>query len=629
MAFDGFVVSELVYELGEKLVGGRINKISQPEKDEILLTIKNYDTYKLDISVSASLPLVRLVDENKPAPLTAPAFCMLLRKHLTSARILSIDQPEMERVIRLHFEHLDEMGDVRQKWLMVELMGKHSNIIFTDEEFNVIDAIKRVPASVSSVREVLPGRDYFIPKTTGKCDVRSLEIAGFSEALKAKSFEVQKALYSAFTGFSPLISTEICMLSGIDASKNTSELSDKDIDSLFEICRHFTELAAKGEYSPTIVFKDEAAVEYSCFSLRSYPSPEYRFETFSDMSSLLGSFYSIKEKQSRIAQKSQALRKSLGNAIERAAKKLDLQETQLRSTEKRDKYKVYGELITSYGYGVPEGSKEMNCINFYDGKEITIPLDDTIPVMANAKRYFDRYAKLKRTYEAVTEQLAATKEELYHLQSIQNSMDMADNESDLAQIRRELEEFGYAKRSGASFRAGSKGNAKSGYNGKNSSSGKASGYNSSGKNNSNTGYGKGNSGNGKGSKGSSGKSLPLHYRTPEGYDIYVGKNNYQNDELSFKFANGSDWWFHSKTIPGSHVILKNKGEEIPDRVFEYAASCAAYYSSDKTGGKVEIDYLERKNLKKPNGAKPGFVVYYTNYSMVAEATLKGLIEIND
>ncbi|MBP3238206.1 MAG: NFACT family protein [Lachnospiraceae bacterium] len=593
MAFDGFTVSALVKEIKEKLVGGRINKIAQPEKDELIITVKNYDNYRLDISVSPSLPLLRFTDENKPSPAAAPAFCMLLRKHIGSARILDVDQPGLERVVRIRLEHLDEMGDLRQKWLMIELMGKHSNIIFTDEELKVLDSIKRIPSSVSSVREVLPGRDYFIPKTDDKLEIERFSIAGFASALKKHRCDIHKALYSSFTGFSPLLSSEICFRAGVNPSLNTEELGDNEAESLYEICMLFLNKVKTGDYEPYIIYKGSTAVEYAAFRLLSYENEDYTREKYESMSLLLGSFYSMKEKQSRISQKSQALRKSLSNAIERTSKKIDLQLTQLKSTEKRDKYKVYGELVSTYGYTVEEGSKSMSCTNYYDGNEITIPLDDTIPVMANAKRYFDRYAKLKRTFEAVTKQLKNSREELYHLQSIQNSMDHALNDDDLNQIRRELEEYGYVRRTSS---AASKG--------------------------------KQNPRNQKGPKSSS-KSLPFHYRTPEGYDIYVGRNNYQNDELSFKMSNGSDWWFHSKTIPGSHVILKNKGEEIPDKEFEYAAAAAAYYSSDKSGGKIEIDYLERRNLKKPAGSKPGFVVYYTNYSMVAAPGLEGLTEIKD
>jgi len=277
-----------------------------------------------------------------------------------------------------------------------------------------------------------------------------------------------------------------------------------------------------------------------------------------------------------------------------------LQEKQLKDTEKRDKYKVYGELITAYGYQIEPGSKSMTVINYYDDKEITIPLDPEIPVMDNAKKYFDRYSKLKRTYEAVTSQLADTREEIAHLESISNSLEIATHEEDLGQIKRELTEYGYIRHKGP--------------------------YNT------------------KGQKKVRSNSHPFHYVTPEGFHLYVGKNNYQNEELTFQFATGNDWWFHAKGIAGSHVILKAEGKRpaeegepdnentIPDSVFEAAARLAAYYSSGRTDSrsdKIEVDYIEKKHVKKPAGGKPGFVVYYTNYSMVIDTDISGLTVVED
>lgn len=585
MAFDGFVVSSLVHSFKNCLIGGRITKISQPEKDEILLTIKNYDTYKLDISVSASLPLIYLTEQVKTAPLTAPVFCMLLRKHLNSARILDIVQPEMERVIQFRIEHLDEMGDLKTKWLIVELMGKHSNIIFTDESMQIIDSIKHVPQYVSSVREVLPGRAYFIPKTTDKTDAHGAAADAFLEKLKAKNCDIYKALYSSFTGFSPLIANEICFRAGINPSDNTQLLSDNDYTALYEVTGLFLNAADTGNYQPCIVTKNDVPVEFSCFRLNLYDTGEFVTVDYDNISEVIFSFYSMKEKLSRISQKSAVLRKCVSTAIERVSKKYDLQLAQLKSTEKREKYRIYGELITAYGYSVEEGSKSMTCVNYYDGQEITIPLDSTIPVLANAKRYFDKYAKMKRTNETVSGLIGQTADELYHLKSIQNALDIALYESDLAEIRKELSDFGYIKKTPRT--------------------------------------------KGKKERRERNISKPLHYRTPDGFDLYVGKNNYQNDELTFSFANGGDWWFHAKKAPGSHVIVKSGGRELPDKVYEQAASLAAYYSSLRDSGKVEIDYLQRKNVKKPNAAKPGFVVYYTNYSMIAAPDISGLTLITD
>ncbi len=275
--------------------------------------------------------------------------------------------------------------------------------------------------------------------------------------------------------------------------------------------------------------------------------------------------------------------------MSRASKKYELQLKQLKDTEKRDKYRIYGELLTTYGYSVEPGAKETVLNNFYTGEDLKIPLDPELSAIDNAKAYFNKYAKLKRTYEAVTEQLEQTGEELGHLESVRHYLEMARNEDDLNQLRQEMHEAGYIKSLNAHGKQGKKGSPrkKSGDGGKNS-------------------------------------GKPLHYVTKDGFHLYVGRNNFQNDELTFKFASNSDWWFHVKGSAGSHVILKSEGKEIPDRVFEQAGALAAYYSKNRDDEKVEIDYLERRNVKKPNSAKPGFVVYYTNYSLVAVPSLDGL-----
>ena len=304
-------------------------------------------------------------------------------------------------------------------------------------------------------------------------------------------------------------------------------------------------------------------------------------QSFEDMSGLLESYYAVKNTLTRIHQKSADLRRVVQTALERTRKKYDLQLKQLQDTEKREKYKVWGELIHTYGYGVPEGARSMQALNYYTNEEITIPLDSTLTAQENAKRYFDKYGKLKRTFEAVTKLLEETRNEIEHLESIQTALDMALTEEDLAPVREELVEYGYIRR-------------KSGRN------------------------------SGKKPKLS---SRPYHYLSSDGFDIYVGKNNFQNDELTFQFASGNDWWFHAKGVPGSHVILKSEGRELPDRAFEEAGRLAAYYSKNRGGDKVEIDYVEKKHVKKPGGGKPGFVVYYTNYSLVIDSDISALRQV--
>ncbi len=574
MALDGVTVSCLVREWQEALVGGRITKISQPEPDALLLTIKNYDTYRLHLSASASLPLACLIPDNRPAPLTAPAFCMLLRKHLNSARILSVEQPDLERIIRIRIEHLDEMGDTRVKSILVELMGKHSNIIFCDENDTVIDSIKRVSQLVSSVREVLPGRPYFIPKTADKYSLLADSADTLTDAVRRCTGDLARAVYTTVTGISPVLANELLHRASLDTAADVAACDDAGFLRLRDAFVWLAQTVRDGAFSPNCVMRDGEPVEFAAIPLTVYSDyPDYTIQSFSSMSELLLYYYETKEAATRIRQKSAELRRTVQTAIERVAKKLDLQEKQFKDTEKKDRFRIYGELLTTYGYSAVSGSSSFTCTNYYDNKEITIPLDETLSVMDNAKRYYERYSKIKRTGEAVTKYIEESRAELSHLETVRESLSYAKDESDLADIRRELTDCGYLRfhKDRSDKRAAKKP-----------------------------------------------ASRPYHYRTPEGFDIYVGRNNYQNEELTHHFASGGDWWFHAKGIPGSHVVLRTGGTvEIPDEVFELAGSLAAYYSSGRNGQKVEVDYLLKKNVKKPAGAKPGFVVYYTNYSLVA------------
>lgn len=589
MAFDGVVVANVVKELRDTLLGGRINKVAQPEKDELILTIKGpvRGQYKLLLSAGAGLPLIYLTENNKPSPMTAPNFCMLLRKHLNSARILDISQPGLERIINFKLEHMDEMGDLRIKYLIIELMGKHSNIIFCDEDMKIIDSIKRINQFVSSVREVLPGRDYFIPATTEKFDPLNVTFEEFQSTILKKPMPIGKALYSCLTGISPLLANEICCRASVDAGDPTETLSEAASLHLFKNFERMIEDVKNQAFLPNTVSLDGTPVEFSSVALTCYSNHEVT--RFDSISALLESFYASKNAAARIKQKSFDLRKLVSNAIDRTSKKYDLQLKQLQDTDKRDKFKVYGELLTAYGYGLEPGAKVLNTINYYTNEDISIPLDPTITPMENAKGYFEKYNKLKRTYDALTTQLTETKDELEHLESIKTSLDIATEEDDLTALKRELTEYGYIKRK---FTSGSKKLEK-----------KAN------------------------VKKTNGKSKPFHYISSDGYHIYIGKNNYQNDELTFQFAEGGDWWFHAKKIAGSHVIVKAGGKELPDKTFEEAARLAAYYSGGREADKVEIDYTLKKNVKKPGGGKPGFVVYYTNYSMVSPTDISGIVQV--
>lgn len=587
MAFDGLVISNLVHELNQTILNTKISKIAQPENDELLFTLKGSGgQFRLAMSASASLPFLYLTSGNKPSPLTAPNFCMVLRKHIANGRIVRIYQPHMERIIHFDIEHLDDMGDLCTKTLIVELMGKHSNIIFVNSDGMIIDSIKHVSAMMSSLREVLPGRTYCIPATQEeKLNPLKVTEQDFMESVLNKPASIAKAIYTSFTGISPVIANEICYRASIDGDMPVESLGADEKKHLYNNFNWMVEDVKNNSYCPNIIYRGKEPVDFSCFILTEYtkePSGSgaqntgsYEIVKYTSISEVLEQYYATRNIYTRIRQKSADLRRIVTTALERNRKKYQLQEKQLKDTDKRDKYKVYGELIHTYGYGLEEGAKKLEALNYYTNEMITIPLDETLSPMENAQKYFDKYNKLKRTYEALTGLIEETRREIDHLESIATSLDIALTEDDLVQIKEELIEYGYIKRKRSDKKAKI-------------------------------------------------KSKPFHYLSSDGYHIYVGKNNYQNDELTFKFATGNDWWFHAKGMPGSHVIVKANNEELPDRVFEEAGMLAGFYSKGRENDKIEIDYLQKKNVKKPNGSAPGFVVYYTNYSLTIHPDISAL-----
>lgn len=578
MALDGLVIAGMVQELNTCILGGRISKIAQPESDELMLTIKSErrQQYRLLISAGASLPLIYFTDQNKPAPLTAPNFCMLLRKHIGGGKFTRIWQPGLERIINFEIEHLNELGDVCHKTLVVEIMGKHSNIIFCNEEGMIIDSIKHISSQVSSVREVLPGRTYFIPETQEKLNPLDYKSSEFIAAVSSKPMPLSKSIYCSMTGISPLIAEEICHRASLDSGRSANSFSETELIHLEHQFDLVVDTVKSGQLVPNIVYEGQVPVDFSVVHLSQYD--DFKEEKFDTVSGMLEHYYATRNVITRIRQRSADLRRIVQTALDRNRKKYDLQQKQLKDTEKREKFRIYGELINTYGYNLEEGAKKLTCLNYYDNKEITIPLDETKTPQENAQHYFEKYNKLKRTWEASVKLTEETKGEIEHLESISTALDIARSEEDLVQIKEELTEYGYIRRH---------------YTGKRVKI----------------------------------TSRPFHYVSSDGYDIYVGKNNFQNEDLTFKTAVGNDWWFHAKGCPGSHVIVKTNGEELPDRTFEEAARLAAYYSKNRGAEKAEVDYVERKFVKKVAGARPGFVIYHTNYSMLVPTDITGIQEV--
>ena len=578
MALDGIVIANMVKEMNETILGGKINKIAQPEADELLLTIKNNKTqYRLLISAGASLPLIYFTRQNKPSPMTAPNFCMLLRKYIGSGKFTKIWQPGLERIIHFEIEHLNELGDLCKKDLIVEIMGKHSNIIFCDDKGMILDSIKHVGAHMSSVREVLPGRSYFIPATLEKLDPLTITEQDFRDSVCKKPMPLAKALYMTLTGISPLAAEEICYRSSLESSQSANSLSGLEQTHLYHIFSLIMNDVREGNFTPNILFHGKEPVDFSSIEMTQYQ--DFTAQVYPSISEVLESYYAVKNTLTRIRQRSADLRRIVQTALDRDRKKYDLQLRQLKDTDKREKYRINGELINAYGYGLEPGAKKLEALNYYTNEMVTIPLDPTLTPQENAQKNFDRYNKLKRTYEALSSLILETRDAIEHLESISTALDIALSEEDLVQIKEELTQYGYIRRkyTGKKVRITSK---------------------------------------------------PFHFLSSDGYHMYVGKNNYQNEELTFKFATGNDWWFHAKGAPGSHVIVKNpSGGEMPDRTYEEAARLAAHYSSNSKAEKVEIDYVQKKHVKKVNGKMPGFVIYHTNYSMVIDSDISGIEQL--
>lgn len=551
MAYDGIVVAATVRELNQKLLGGSITKIAQPEKDELLFTVKvNRAPVRLCISASASVPMVCIKEEGTLSLVNAPGFCMALRKHIGGGRILKIEQaPDLERIIIFTIEHLDEMGDRGVKLLIAELMGKHSNVILTKQDGTIIDAIKHVSAQTSSLREVLPGRSWFLPETKHH-------------------------------GLGKVMDCELLERAGADSRIPENERTAETVRRIEEERKKLLADVEQGRFCPNIIYEGEKAVEFAAVPLRSLSGNGYRCEYYESMSAVVSTFYEKREIQNRVRAKSEDIRLLLKNLTERTAKKLDLQEKQYADAADREKYRIYGELLNVYGYGLKGGEKSIVCPDFYnDGKEITIPLDEHRTARENAVRYFERYQKLKRTAAALEEQIRDNRKTLYHLDSIRNSLLLCENEADLREIRSEMAEAGYVR------------GGRSAENGKNRV------------------------------RREERRSEPLHFVSSDGIDLYVGRNNAQNEELDFRIASPDDWWFHARKIPGSHVIARTGKAELPDATCLEAASLAAYYSKAGREGLqnlVEVDYVRRKELKKVPGAEKGFVIYHTNYSILAK-----------
>jgi len=567
MAFDGITISNIIYELKSQLIGGRIDKVYQPENDELILSIRNSGKVcKLLITANASHPRIHLTEKNKPNPSQPPLFCMVLRKYIANGKITDITQPNFERIINIYIESINELGDYSTKKLIVEIMGKYSNIILTDNEDIILDSIKHINNEKSSVREVLPGKKYFTPPSD-KTDTMLLNEENFNSSIKENhSKKLQNLIYESYNGISPLFASEICFRSKLNSSDNVCDTNENKLKELYSNFKNIVEKIKSSAFSPEIIYSEKnKIIDFSPIEMLQYSS--FKKQKFSSISSLLEFFYSEKDKRYRMNQKSQDLKKLINHNIERCIKKKDIQRRTLKEISNRDKLKLFGELITANIYSIPKGANSFTTENFYDENhsKITISLDPYLTASENAQKYFKQYNKEKRTFTAIQSQIEQNNEELEYLEGILTSVQNSTDEQDINEIRQELYEQGFIKKLKKQK-----------------------------------------------NKTKAIKSKPLHYISSDGFNIYVGKNNHQNDELTLKSARGVDIWLHTKKIPGSHVIIVTNGKKVPNKTLNEAALLAAYYSKGKNSSLVPVDYTEKKFVKKPSGAKPGMVIYETN-----------------
>ena len=571
MALDGITTSAIVSELKSALVGGRIDKIHQPVADEIRMTIRGLGSgaKKVIISANSAHPRIHLTESTRENPMTAPLFCMVMRKHIAGGKIVDICQPNFERIIILRVESANEMGDITTKNLILEIMGKHSNLILTDENGKILDSIKRVTHEKSSVREVLPGKEYVFPPSQDKKNPLEAERGDFLFSLHLQEGrKLQEFIYQTYTGISPIMAGEICSRAGLDSSNSCQETTIEEGERLFDAFNKTMAEIKSAAYQPAIYYQKEnnRIVDFAVLEMTQFSGLQKK--SFDSVSALLEGFYQERDNAAHIRQKAHDMRRLVMSNIERCVKKKEIQLKTRRETKSMELWKKKGELLTANIYAVPQGVTTFKTIDYYeaDMPEIEIAIDPAKTPEENAQKYFSKYNKAKRTLAALEIQEKQNEEELVYLESVLNALENAKDDADLSEIRTELAESGFIRR-----QVQKKGAQKAK------------------------------------------KSKPLHYVSSDGYDIFVGKSNLQNDELTLRMAEPTDIWMHTKDIPGSHVIIRTGGKsELPEATMEEAANLAAFYSKAKNSSMVPVDYTQRKNIKKPNGAKPGMVIYLTN-----------------
>lgn len=560
MSFDGIFTKAVVDEITPLLLNGKINKINQPDKNEINIQIYNKENYKLLLSCANNLSRIHLSKKNKKNPITAYNFCMLLRKHLVGGTIKNIYQHKMDRVVCFEIENLNELKELNKKLLIIEIMGKHSNIILVDKESNkIIDSIKHIDSRQSSIREVFPNKDYFFVKDE-KENILEENYRLPSEILKSSEpISMKKFFYTNYLGFSPTISYELLNNSNIDIDINSVNLSEEDIQKLDENFKILVENIKNKKYFP-ILIQDEVKnnKDFYCFDLNLYKNKE----SVSNISNLVENFYHNNSLRDRINQKASGFKKVLTTKLNRLSNKYSAMNDELLNNKSKEDLKIFADLLSINIYKMEKGMKKIVLENIYDNmNEVEISLDEKKSPRENIESYYKKYKKLKTADEIIKQELPKIETEIAYIKQILETIEIITELNELSEIEEELISLGYVKKS-------------------------------------------------KKNKQKLEKSKPYVFETKSGALIYVGKNNLQNENLTLKFANKNDIFFHAQDVPGSHVILR--GANLTEDDYKIAGFLAGYYSYFKNEGYANVDYTEKKHIRKAKGTGLG-MVYYDNY----------------
>ncbi|MDD2585585.1 MAG: NFACT RNA binding domain-containing protein [Syntrophomonadaceae bacterium] len=586
MPFDGITIKALTKELNTTLSDGRIEKIHQPEKDELVIAIRQRQagTLRLLISANARWARMHINTDKRPNPTSPPSFCMLLRKYLEGGKIKEIKQVDFERIVHIRIEALDDFREWKDKLLICEFMGRHSNIILVNPETNIIiDAIKKYGSDLSSYREVLPGKEYIDPPAQGKFNPEKANFETFVQLMwqQPEGTNTSSAVFNVYSGISPFSAKEICSSGGINPAMRIDQCGEYELNVIYQRLKKLLDDISNGNSEPVVLYSGNQPKEFAPYN---FTLPLTRAEHFSSMNETCDCYYKDKLNLIRLESLKINLTRNIKNSLDKANKKLFFQEGDFKAAQENEKYKLWGELLTAYAHQFKKGDINITLDNYYSNDTISLTLNPRYTPIENAQKFYKTYNKSRSAIKHLDKFIAANRNEIEYLESVLVAVDQCENPSQIEDIVEELEKVGYLKHRARRAKVNKE------------------------------------------------KSEPRRFISSDGLEILAGRNNRQNDFLTFKIANKNDLWLHSKDIPGTHVIIKfpvaiKSINDIPDATLEEAATIAAYFSKAKNSKKVPVDYTFRLNVNKPRGAKPGMVTYVKYWTIVAEPQSQKLLDL--